>query len=198
MRKFETLDSLLEKNKGYLKTSDVVQAGVSKTYLGEYVRSRELERVAHGVYMSQDAWDDGMYVLQVRYPLAVFSHETASYLLNLAEREPLRYSITLKAGMNAVRLAKQGIKVYKVKEERFNEGIIQINSPAGHPLRVYNPERTLCDLVRSRKNIEIQDLQVAIKAYVRSKERNLPLLMRYAEVFSVDQILRQYMEVLLS
>lgn len=198
MGKFQILDSLLQENIGFLKTSDAVRVGISKSYFGQYVQQRGLERVAHGIYMSQDAWDDGMYVLQVRYPAAVFSHETALYLLNLAAREPLQHSLTLKAGTNATGLTKQGVKVYKVKEELFAEGIIEVQSPAGHALRAYNPERTICDLVRSRSNIEIQDLQAAIKDYVRLKEKNIPLLMRYAKAFSVEKIVRQYLEVLLS
>jgi len=197
MSKFEMLDLLLQKNKGFLKTSDAVVVGISRPYFSEYVRERSLERIAHGLYMSQDAWNDGMYIIQTRYPLAVFSHETALYLLNLAEREPIRYSITLKAGTNATRLTKQGVKVYKVKEELFDVGVIEAKSPAGHMLKVYNPERTICDLVRSRRNIEIQDLQTAIKGYVRCKEKNLPLLMRYAKFFSVEKFVRQYLEVLL-
>ena len=39
-----------------------------------------LERTAHGLYMSKEAWPDALDVLQVRYPKAVFSHETALYL----------------------------------------------------------------------------------------------------------------------
>ena len=197
MSKFEMLDLLLQKNKGFLKTSDAVVAGISRPYFSEYVRERSLERIAHGLYMSQDAWNDGMYIIQTRYPLAVFSHETALYLLDLAEREPIRYSITLKAGTNATRLTKQGVKVHKVKEELFDVGVIEAKSPAGHMLKVYNPERTICDLVRSRRKIEIQDLQTAIKGYVRCKEKNLPLLMRYAKFFSVEKFVRQYLEVLL-
>ncbi len=197
MGKFEMLDALLQKNNGFLKTSTATNAGVSRAYLSAYVRERGLTRIAHGLYMSQDAWEDGMYVIQSRYPLAVFSHETALYLLNLAEREPVRYSVTLKAGANTVGLTKQGVKVYKVKAELFGEGIMEASTPAGHTIRVYNPERTICDLVRNRKNTEIQDMQSAIKEYVRSKEKNLPLLMRYAQSFSVEKIIRRYMEVLL-
>jgi Predicted transcriptional regulator len=197
MNKSEMLDSLLRKNNGFLKTFDAVAAGISKSYFSEYVHKQSLERVAHGLYMSQDAWEDGMYVIQVRYPLAVFSHETALYLLNLAEREPVQYAITLKAGTNATGLTKQGVKVYKVKESLFDEGIMETKSPAGHTIRTYNTERTICDLIRSRRNIEIQDFQAAVKAYVRRKEKNIPLLMRYAKAFSVEKILRQYLEVLL-
>ncbi len=191
------LDALVKKNNGFLKTADAVMAGVSGSYIGEYVRDRELERVAHGLYMSPDAWDDGMYVIQVRYPAAVFSHETASYLLNLADREPAQYAVTLKAGTNATGLTKEGIKVYKIKESLFEIGITETLSPAGHTVRVYNSERTICDLVRSRKNVEIQDLQAAIKTYVRNKKKNIPQLMRYAKLFSVESIIRRYLEVLL-
>ena len=197
MSKFEVLDKLLQENNGFIKTADAVGAGVSKAYFGEYAKNRELERAAHGLYMSRDAWDDGMYVIQARYPEAVFSHETALYLLNLAEREPIQYAVTLKAGTNASGLTKSGVKVYKIKHELFEEGIVEARSPAGHSLRAYNAERTVCDLIRSRRNIEIQDLQTAVKEYVRRKDKNIPLLMRYAKAFSVEKIIRQYLEVLI-
>ena len=138
-----------------------------------------------------------MFVIQVRYPEAIFSHETALYLLNLANREPSPFSVTLKTGTNSARLSKQDIKVYKVKKELFGEGILEVRSPSGHTIRAYNAERTICDLFRSRQNIEIQDLQDAVKTYIRLREKNIPLLMRYAKAFSVEKIVRQYLEVLL-
>lgn len=198
MTSAEIIKNLLQKNNGYLKTSDAVAAGVSRTVLGDFVRMNGLERVAHGLYMSQDAWEDGLYVIQVRYPEAVFSHETALYLLNLANREPSPFSVTLRTGVNSVGLSKQGIKVYKVKEELFCEGTVEVRSPSGHTVRAYNAERTICDLFRSRRNIEIQGLQDAVKTYIRLKEKNIPLLMRYARAFSVEKIVHQYLEVLLS
>jgi hypothetical protein len=193
----ETLTSLLQKNNGFLKTSDARAAGVSGTTLGDFVRKHGLERVARGLYMSQDAWEDGLFVLQVRYPEAVFSHETALYLLNLANREPAPFSVTIRTGTNSTGLSQQGIRVYKVKEELFGKGIIEARSPSDHKIRTYNAERTICDLFRSRRNVEIQDLQDAVKTYIRLKEKNIPLLMRYAKAFSVEKLVRQYLEVLL-
>jgi predicted transcriptional regulator of viral defense system len=197
MNKLELLDTLLQENNGYLKTADAVKSGILRAYLGTYVKDRGLERVAHGLYASKDAWEDGMYIIQTRYPTAIFSHETALYLLNLAEREPIRYSLTLKAGANTSGLTKQGVKVYKVKTDLFDEGLTEALTPAGHIVRTYNPVRTICDLIRSRRNIEIQDLQEAIKGYVRRADKNIPLLLRYAKSFSVEKIVRQYLEVLL-
>jgi len=94
-------------------------------------------------------------------------------------------------------LTASGAKVYKIKSELFEEGVVVARSPAGHFLRAYNAERTVCDLLRSRRNIEAQELQAAIKGYVQLKDKNIPLLMRYAKSFSVEKIIRQYLEVLL-
>lgn len=163
MGKFERLDQLLSENKGYLRTSDAVAAGVSKSTLAAYVRENGLERTAHGLYMSKEAWPDALYVLQVRYPKAVFSHETALYLLGAAEREPLRFSVTLEAGTNVAGLTKQGVRVHTIKKDLFEMGLSEAASPVGHTLRSYDMERTICDLVRSRRCIEAQTLQGAVK-----------------------------------
>ena len=197
LKKTEQLDLLLQQNNGILKTSEAVALGVSKTYFGEYVRKRGLERVSQGVYLSPDAWEDGMYLLQARFPQVIFSHETALYLLGLAEREPLQYTVTVKSNLNASNISAQGVKVYKVKQELYPEGIAETLSPAGHTLRVYNAERSVCDIIRSRSQIEMQDLQITLRAYVQLREKNLPLLMRYAKDFRVEKILKQYLEVLM-
>ncbi len=61
----------------------------------------------------------------------------------------------------------------------------------------YDMERTICDIIRSRKDIEIQVFTDALKMYARRKDKNLNILMRYAQQFRVQNILRRYLEVLL-
>ena len=197
MSKKEFLDKMLNQNGGVLLTREVVSAGISKTYFMDYVKKRDLERVAMGIYLSLDAWMDSFYLLQIRYPEVIFSHETALYLLGLAEREPLQFTVTAKAGYHAKSMAEQNIKVYRIKKELLEMGLITVRSPAGHILRSYNAERTVCDLLRNRSRVEIQDLQSALKEYTRSKDKNLPQLMRYAKELHVETLLRQYLEVLL-
>lgn len=197
MEKTAFLDALVEEGLGYLKTSDAVEAGVSRAFVGDYVRANGMERVAKGLYRAQDAWDDGMFVLQTRYPGAVFSHETALFLLGLTDREPDRYSITLKAGASSSNLAREGVRVHKVNSELFSLGVIEIQTPFGHTVRVYNAERTVCDIVRKHRFVEAQELQGALKSYVRRKGKDIPLLMRYAKALSVEKVLSRYLEVLL-
>lgn len=197
MSKFEQLDRLLESQDGMLRTAQAITAGISKPTFYQFVRVRGLEQVAHGIYLSKNAWVDSMYLLHLRCPQAIFSHETALFVHDLSNREPLEYSITVKTGYNPTRLKDDGIKVFTIKTELHEVGLSIARTSFGHNVPVYDKERTICDVLRSRSQIEIQTFQDALKAYVRRKDKDLRMLMHYAKLFRVEKILRQYLGVLL-
>lgn len=194
---FEQLDNLLEKHEGMLQTAQVVEAGFTKPVFYEYVKARELEQVAHGIYVSTDAWVDAMFLIHLRCGQAVFSHNTALFFHDLTDREPSPYSITVKRGYNPSKLKADGICVYTVKEDLHEIGITTAKTPFGHTVPTYDMERTICDVIRCRNKLEIQTFQDALKQYARRKDKNLRTLMQYAALFRVEKILRQYLEVLL-
>jgi predicted transcriptional regulator of viral defense system len=138
-----------------------------------------------------------MYLLHLRCGQAVFSHETALFFHDLTDREPTQYSITVKTGYNPSYLKADGIQVYTIKKELHDVGVTTMQTTFGHPVPVYNMERTICDLIRSRSSVEAQTLQDALKQYAQRRDKNLRLLMQYAALFRVEKILRQYLEVLL-
>ena len=197
MSKFEQLDRLLESQDGMLRTAQAITAGISKPTFYQFVRVRGLEQVAHGIYLSKNAWVDSMYLLHLRCPQAIFSHETALFVHDLSNREPLEYSITVKTGYNPTRLKDDGIKVFTIKTELHEVGLSIARTSFGHNVPVYDKERTICDVLRSRSQIEIQTFQDALKAYVRRKDKDLRTLMHYAKLFRVEKILWQYLGVLL-
>ncbi len=197
MKKTDLIVQLLVRNKGYIKTSEVVENNISRSYFGEYVKKNNLIKVAQGLYMSEDNWQDDLFVLQNRYPDLIFSHETASFLLGLSSREPIEVSITLDSKKGSTRLNNESVCVYKIKKDLLEVGMIEGQTPLGNRVRHYNSERTLCDLVRSRNKIEVQEVRAAVKTYLRSKDKDIPKLMRYAKLFKVTNFIKQYTEVLL-
>lgn len=197
MTAFEQLDLLFAKNNGIVKTGQVLEIGISKTTFYSYICNHGIERVAHGIYVLPDAWVDAMYMLHLRCDQAVFSHETALFLHDLTDREPSAYSITVKTGYNPTSLKADSIQVYTIKSELHDVGRMMKNTPFGNPVPVYDAERTICDLVRSRNKIEVQTFQSALRQYAKCKEKNLRKLMQYGKLFRVEKLLRQYLEVLL-
>ena len=66
----------------------------------------------------------------------------------------------------------------------------------GTTIRLYNMERTICDIIRDRNKIDSQIFNTALKEYMKRKDKNLNLLYEYAKVFKISKILKMYLEVL--
>ncbi len=182
---------------GILLTKEVLNDGHSKDALYKFIMNNGLKQVGHGIYAEPDLWEDDQYILSLRCPRAVFSHDEALYYHRLIDREPLQQTVTIYTGYGTARLVKDGIKVFTVKRELLETGKITIMNPFGHNIPIYDLERTVCDLVRSRSRFEIQDFQTALKTYIARKDKDLNKLMEYAKLFHVDSVIRGYMEVML-
>ncbi len=46
-----------------------------------------------------------------------------------------------------------------------------IQTAFGHPVPVYNLERTVCDIIRCRNSLEMQTFQGALKQYIKRKDK---------------------------
>lgn len=193
----EMLESLIRKQDGLILTKDVTEAGIPRTYLGSLVKEDILDRMAHGVYLSRDAFEDELYSLQARSSRLIYSHETALYLHDLTDRDPLQWSGTVPTGYNSTNLKSEGVKVYSVKKELHQIGVTTGETEFGRNIILYDKERTICDLIRSRNRLDADLVNEAVRRYVGSKDKNIPLLLRYAEQFRVQRILRNYLEILL-
>ncbi len=191
------LNKLIAKKDGLIFTKEVEAEGIPRYYLTLFTKKGKLQRVSRGVYITPNTFDDEMYRLQVINQRIVFSHETALYLHDLTDRDPLEWSVTVPFGYNASHLKDEGIKVYTVKKSFHKIGVIEMKTQFGRDIKVYNKERTICDIARNRNNMDIAILNDGIKRYLESKDKNIPLLMRYAEELDIQNILRKYVEILL-
>jgi predicted transcriptional regulator of viral defense system len=141
--------------------------------------------------------EDELFSFQSRYSSTIFSHETALYLHGLTDRTPLTYSISVPSGYHSEFLNNSGHKIFYVSRDLFDLGITSMNTPHGNQVRTTDLERTICDIVRSRNQIDIQVRNAALKGYVRNQDRNLDRLYRYAKRLHIQSIVREYLEILL-
>ncbi|MCR5798354.1 MAG: carbon-nitrogen hydrolase family protein, partial [Eubacterium sp.] len=86
------------------------------------VKDRKLEKVAKGVYVTEDTWADRLYILQYSNPKIIFSGETALYLNMLMEREYSEIVVSVPEGHNGSRLRERGVIVHQERESVFGLG----------------------------------------------------------------------------
>ncbi|AIY06669.1 hypothetical protein Plano_2704 [Planococcus sp. PAMC 21323] len=188
---------LIDRQNGLVLTRDAETAGIPRYYLTLLVREGILERVGHGVYLTPDTFEDDLYMLQARSPQLIFSHETALYLHDLTDRDPISYSVTVPTGYHNRLLMNNDLQVYTVKKEWHELGVTESSTVYGRQIRLYNAERTLCDLFRQRNKVDADLLNDSMKRYLNRKEKNIPQLLRYADLFRVSSPIRKYVEILL-
>lgn len=197
MNYIEQLEEIITAQNGTLLSSDLNKYEIPRTYLSMMVAEGKLERVGRGIYVSPDAIEDEMYAMQRKYSKLIFSHETALYLHGLSDRTPSEYSATVPSGYKVVETVSERFKVYFIRKELHMVGVAEVTTPFGNSIKVYNVERTICDVIRSKNRIDIQLFNDALKRFAKKKAVDYTLLMEYAKVFKVDKALNVYMEVLL-
>lgn len=195
MGKNEILQQLIEENNGYLLSSMVIERNISKTFLAKYVKENNLERVARGIYITEDVWPDELYIMQVRNASVIFSGETALWLHGLIDREYSEICVSVPTGYNATHLKAENVQVKYASKNSYGLGVCAVPSMSGNMVRAYDQERCICDLISARKKIEVQNFQTAMKEYMSGKGKRLSKLIEYAEKLGMRDEVMKYVEV---
>ena len=188
MTDHEKIIEIAKQHNNVFKTKMIVNAGIRKEKIKEMLDNGIIERIGHGFYSLSREDIDEYYEFQQRCPKGVFSYGTSAYFWNLSERVPNVLSCTVPRGYNTSRL--------NVPMKVYNIGITEIVSPQGATIQVYDRERTICDLIRDRKNVDMQLYSNALNVYFKSKEKSIRRLVKYGKAFNITEELERYMEVL--
>lgn len=188
----------LAQQSGGIVTAKAAQAhGISRAMLSKLYQAGDIERIAKGQYILPDGLQDDLLSISHRSRRIILSHETALYLHGLSDRTPFVHSITVPSGQLPSTALKKVCKVYFIKPELFELGRTQLPSSGGNVVPVYDLERTVCDLIRSRSRVGTETFSFAMKAYAASSKNDLNKLYAYAKELRVMSALRTYLEVLL-
>jgi len=192
-----TLTKISQSHSGIIETNTASKYGISKAILSKLCSEGKLSRIAMGQYILPDEMQDELYSLSKRSQKIIFSHETALFLHGISDRTPFEHTITAPSNCVPSPILKAECKVYYIKPELFDLGKIELTTPAGNPVPVYDMERTICDVIRSRNRIGSETFISALRAYAESKRKNLNRLNDYSQRMRLSNVVRRYLEVLL-
>lgn len=189
--------SIVDANNGYVTTKEVSNNNIPKIYLTELVKEEKLVKVSRGFYMLPDCFEDDYYKIQLTNKYAVFSLETALYLYNYSDRIPIKYYVTVPLNYGGNLLKNKNVQLIYTKNEWLNLGVKEIKSLYGLPIKVYDIDRTICDIVKNKSKVDPEIFSKAMKEYASSKEKNISKLYEYAKELNILDEVRKYIEVML-
>jgi len=191
------LTAIAKMHGGIIETRIAVQNGISKTMIAKLCKENKIHRISRGQYILVEDIQDELLSISKRSGNIIFSHETALYLNGISDRTPFEHTITVPSGYKPSSIIKAECKVYFVKPEWFALGKTTLKTPAGNDVAVYDLERTICDVIRSRNKIGTETFLASLRLYALNPKKDLNKLNLYAKELRVSNVLRQYLEVLL-
>ena len=191
----EIIQKLMERNNGYITTKELEDFGISRNYLSTMIKRNMIERVARGIYIDMSKIEDVYYVLNVSTPKIVYSHMTALYFHNLSIKAPdVSFDITVTKKYNNSKLKKHN--VFYVDDNIYNIGITEVKTPYGNIVRAYDMERCICDIIRSKKRMDIEHIKYAIKEYLKRKDNDLVRLSKYADILGIKEEVMDFVSMM--
>lgn len=178
---------------GYITIQDCELLGLHKNIIFTMSKNNLLVRMASGIYALPQTIPDELFILHLRFPSLVFSHETALYYLGYSDQVPFRYSLTVPKGFHSVAL--KDYIVIQQKTDFIEQGKIEVETEFKNKIPVYGIERTLCDLLHKPSSLDLERFIPAFKKYISSKERDNLKLLDFAKKLGVEKKIRTYMEV---
>ena len=190
----EIIKELMKNNNGYITSRELDMFDIHRMYLSIMKEKGLIEKVAPGIYIDTNKIEDKYYIFSLSMPNAIYSHMTALYFHGLSIKEPNDvYDITVKRSYNSNHLKKHN--VFYVNNDIYELGLTEVETPMGNKVKVYDIERCICDIIRSKNRMDSEFVKHSVREYIKRKDKDLIKLSKYADKIGIKKEVMDFMEV---
>ena len=191
----EIIEELMKKNNGYITSKELDMFDIHRMYLSIMQEKELIKKVATGIYIDTNKIEDNYYVFGLSMPNIIYSHMTALYFHGLSiEASTDVYDITVKRSYNSVHLRKHN--VFYVDNDIYELGLIEVKTPMGNKVKVYDIERCICDIIRSKNRIDLELIKYSVRKYLKRKDKDLNKLSLYAEKMGIKDVVMTFIDMM--
>ncbi len=197
MEKYKKIVDVIKNNGGYITAKEIEKKNINRHHLRTLIEDGKVVKISRGFYSLENSFADNFYIMISKSKRAVFSNAAALYFHNLSDRNPSVYDITVPYSAGNSYKREKNVNLHYVKKELLELGLIEMKSPFGMKVRVYDVERTICDIIKNKNKMDAEIFTKALQRYSKLKSKDINKLMRYAKQLKVDKKVREYMEILI-
>lgn len=156
-----------------------------------------IERVRRGYYYwIENFGGSEVAIINRLFPDAVLCMETALFYYRYSDRNPAEWNFAIDKNVSKLRtkIDYPFIRAYRVEPTlvTLGESTGEIDHMA---VRIYDRDRTICDVLRNRNKMDREIFNKAIQGYVKDTKKNIPNLMQYAKVLRVQRRVKELIGV---
>ncbi|MCF7813759.1 MAG: type IV toxin-antitoxin system AbiEi family antitoxin domain-containing protein [Candidatus Cloacimonetes bacterium] len=194
----EKLKQIFEANHGYARMKELKNQGIHTRKIAQAVENRIVEKVKPGLYKLVDyPWDENSSFIGISQAKdsAVICLTSAIAYYELSTINPSVISVAVPMNTDKFKLEYPPIKVYYFSESLYNLGIDEVQVVSGN-FKIYNAEKTICDLFRYRNKLGEDIALEGLKNYLGKESANINKLWDYAIRCKVKTILHPYIKAM--
>lgn len=148
-----------------------------------------IEKIKRGYYHWIESYGkDEIVIINRLFPDGVLCMDTALFYYKYSDRQPAEWHITIDKNTSRQRTQIEYplIKAYRVESELLPLGETE-GKIDSQKVRIYDRDRTICDVLRNMNKLDKEIFNKAIQGYVKDPKKNIPNLIQYAKALRVQK-----------
>lgn len=190
---------LLKKQGTAFRFSEAIGLGIHRRTLTQMLGDGLLERLSRGLYRLTSAdfpEQPDLVTVSRRVPGALVCLVSALALHDLTTQIPHAVAIALRKGRTRPRIEHPAIEVHWWSSDALTLGVERRNF-GGVEILLTNPERSVADAFRYRKQLGVDLAIEALRSWRERKGARPDALLAAARVVRVERVITPYLETIL-
>lgn len=191
------LKLLFDQHGGIMRTSELQEAGYYYKKIQKLINDGKIEQVRRGYYQFlEDDFFSDIPTITTLFPDGVICLESALDYYGYTNRTPAAWHLAVDSKSTRTRfyIDYPIIKPHFIRSNRYPIGIVN-GKIDGRQIKVYDRERTICDLLLHRNKIDGEVFNTAIQRYLSDPEKTESRLMKYAKLLHVEKKVKEVLGV---
>lgn len=174
------------KHGGILKTAELNELGLSSRQVKKLLENGDISKIKQGYYELADEVNPEEIIIAKLFPKAVIFLESALLHYNYTDRIPTAWQIAVSRDSEKSQydIEYPLVEPYYQEPKFLNVGVTKFDIN-GVSVRIFDRDRTICDILRYEKKIEKEVFANAVTRYMKDPNKNIRHLFEYAEVLNI-------------
>lgn len=189
----EEITSYIAKNGGFATMKEMKDANIHTRDIADLVRENLIDKIKPGFYRLADYKffkDINLSLITVSRaePQAVICLISALDYYEMTDFNPSEIYYAIPHSKKSKTIITPPVKIFYFRERFYKPGIEVIKTKYGE-IRIYNKEKTVCDMFRYRNKLGEEFAMQALKNYLGQKKKSIASLIKFAEICQVKTVM---------
>jgi predicted transcriptional regulator of viral defense system len=177
-----------QKRGGVLKTAELSQLGLSSRQIRKLLDHGELSKIKQGYYELSNEVNSEEVIIARLFPEAVIFLQSALLHYNYTDRIPAAWQIAVDRDSEKSQydIDYPMIEPFYQVTKFLSVGLTAIVVDNVN-VRIFDRDRTMCDVMRYERKLEKEVFSNAIMRYIKDPKKNVRNLFEYAQIFNITR-----------